>query len=176
MTQQQFKLDRSKSVALIMDFQNEIISSAASDPKGVTERAAAALQTARRAGIPVWYVQHRGGRFEADSTGAQIHSAVAPQPGDKVITKTKAGAFSTTGLDVMLREKGIDTLILMGVATSGCVLSTMRWATDINYKVAVIADACSDRDPEVHKVLTEKVFPRQGTVLMAQQFMQALEG
>ena len=88
-----------------------------------------------------------------------------------MITKTKAGSFSTTGLDVTLREKGIDTLILMGVATSGCVLSTARWATDINYKIVVVADACSDRDPEVHRVLTEKIFARG--MLTAQQFLQA---
>jgi len=72
----------------------------------------------------------------------------------------------------MLREMGVDTLILMGVATSGCVLSTIRWAVDINYKPVVVGDACSDPDPEVHRVLTEKVYPRQGTVLTAQAFCQ----
>jgi nicotinamidase-related amidase len=49
---------------------------------------------------------------------------------------------------------GVDTVILMGVATSGCVLSTIRWAFDINYKPYVLADACSDPDPEVHPLLT----------------------
>ena len=85
---------------------------------------------------------------------------MAPAPGETVVTKTKPGAFSTTGLDIMLREMGVDTVILMGVATSGCVLSTIRWAVDINYKPFVVVDACSDPDPEVHRVLTEKVYPR----------------
>lgn len=171
---QQLAIDRRRSVVLIMDFQNEIVRSAASDPEGVVQRAASVLRGARHAGIPVVYVVHRGGRFEAPSEGAEIHPGVAPAPGEKVITKTKAGSFSTTGLDVALREKGIDTLVMMGVATSGCVLSTVRWAADINYKVVVVADACSDRDPEVHRVLTEKLFARQGTVLTAQQFLQAV--
>ena len=72
----------------------------------------------------------------------------------------------------MLREMGKDTLILTGVAPSGCVLSTIRWAVDVNYQPIVVADACSDADPEVHRVLTEKVYPRQGTVLTTQGFLQ----
>ena len=91
-----------------------------------------------------------------------------------VITKYRAGPFSTTALDVTLREMGVDTLVVMGVATSGCVLSTVRWAVDVNYKFIVVADACSDADPEVHRVLTEKVYPRQGTVMTTDQFLAAL--
>jgi nicotinamidase-related amidase len=60
----------------------------------------------------------------------------------------------------------------MGVAPSGCVLSTIRWAVDVNYQPIVVADACSDADPEVHRVLAEKVYPRQGTVLTTQVFLQ----
>jgi nicotinamidase-related amidase len=70
---------------------------------------------------------------------------------------------------------GVDTVILMGVATSGCVLSTIRWAFDINYKPYVLADACSDPDPEVHRVLTEKVYPRQDAVLSTQAFCRLVE-
>ena len=68
---------------------------------------------------------------------------------------------------------GVNTLALMGVATSGCVLSASRWAADVGYRVVVIKDACDDRDPEVHRVLTEKVFARQG-VLTAAEFLQAV--
>lgn len=167
-------LDKDKAVVLIMDFQNGIVGSAATDPKGVVERASMALLGARSAGIPVVYIVHRGGRFETASTESEIHPGVAPGPNERIISKTKAGSFSTTGLDVLLREMGKDTLILMGVATSGCVLSTVRWAADINYKIVVISDACDDRDPEVHRVLTEKVYPRQGTVMKAQEFLQEL--
>ena len=100
--------------------------------------------------------------------------AIAPQTGDRQLAKRRAGAFSTTALDVSLRELGRDTIVLMGVSTSGCVLSTVRWATDINYKIVVVSDGCADRDPEVHRVLTEKVFPRQATVVAAKEFLQAL--
>jgi nicotinamidase-related amidase len=165
-------LDRDSSAVLIMDFQIRIVNNGASDPQGVVERAAQVLQGARQAGIPIIYVVHRGGAFREDAPDVAIHPGVAPVPGEPVLTKTKPGPFSTTGLDIMLREMGKDTLILMGVAPSGCVLSTIRWAVDVNYQPIVVADACSDADPEVHRVLTEKVYPRQGAVLTTQVFLQ----
>jgi len=171
---QQATLDKDRSVVLIMDFQERIVNGVASDPSGVVQRAAQVLTGARQAGIPIIYVVHRGGDFQSDAPDLGIHPGVAPTPGERVITKTRTSPFSTTGLDVTLREMGKDSLVIIGVATSGCVLSTVRWAADINYKLMVVADACSDRDPEVHRVLTEKVYPRQATVLTTQEFLQAV--
>jgi nicotinamidase-related amidase len=54
------------------------------------------------------------------------------------------------------------------------VLSTVRWAADADYEISVLADCCADADDEVHRVLTQKVFPRQTTVLSAAEFVQAL--
>lgn len=173
MSQEALSVDAGRTAVVIMDFQRGIVTPYGRDPQGTVERAASVLAAARGAGIPVLYVQHRGGQFEADSAEAEIHPGVAPMTGDRVIVKTKAGSFSTTGLDVTLRELGRDTLVLMGVATSGCVLSTVRWAADINYRLVVVKDACDDRDEEVHRVLTEKLFPRQATVVTAQEFVAA---
>ena len=122
------------------------------------------------------HIMHRGGRFEADSPEAEIHPGVAPVEGERVIRKTRAGSFSTTGLDALLRELGLATLILMGVSTSGCVLSTVRWGADVGYRLVVVSDACDDGDAEVHRVLTEKIFPRQATVVTADQFVEASGG
>ena len=55
--------------------------------------------------------------------------------------------------------------MLAGIATSGVVLSTLRQAADPDYRLTVLADGCLDADPEVHRVLTEKVFPRQADVI-----------
>jgi nicotinamidase-related amidase len=68
----------------------------------------------------------------------------------------------------------IETLILMGHATSGVILSTVRLAADLDYQLIVVEDGCADRDPEVHTLLMEKVFPRQGTVVSAQEMVEAL--
>ena len=156
-----------------MDFHDGIVGTVASDPAGVVACAVVALEAARGAGIPVAYVVHRGGRFEGGGPDAEIHKGVRPGDGERVIAKTRAGPFSTTGLDVFLRQTGRDTLVFMGVATSGCVLSAVRWAADVGYALVVVADACDDRDPEVHRVLTEKVFPRQATVMTADEFVAA---
>ena len=175
MTQQAaLNLDPDKSVVLIMDFQQRIISNVASEPEAVVQHAARALDGARAAGIPVLYVVHRGGPFAEYAPDVELHPGVAPADGECIITKTKPGPFSNTALDVNLREMGKDTLIIMGVATSGCVLSTVRWAVDINYRFIVLSGACSDADPEVHRVLTQKVYPRQGTVITTDEFLAAL--
>ena len=175
MTQQAaLNIDPDKSAVLIMDFQQRIISNVASEPEAVVQHAARALDGARAAGIPVLYVVHRGGPFAEYAPDVELHPGVTPADGERIITKTKPGPFSTTALDVNLREMGKDTLIIMGVATSGCVLSTVRWAVDINYRFIVLSDACSDADPEVHRVLTQKVYPRQGTVVTTDEFLAAI--
>lgn len=174
MTQTTLTIDPDRSAVLIEDFQQRIISNFASEPEAVVRNAARVLQAARAAGIPVMYIVHRGGPFAEYSPDLELHEGVAPVEGERIFTKTRTSPFSTTALDVTLREMGKDTLIVMGVATSGCVLSTVRWAFDINYSFIVVADACSDADPEVHRVLTEKIYPRQGTVVSTDEFLAAV--
>ena len=171
---QPLKIDRDRTAVLIMDFQQRIINNVASEPENVVKQASQVLQAARGAGIPVIYVVHRGGAFADYAPDVELHEGVPPAVGEMVITKIRPGPFSTTNLDVTLRELGRDTLVIMGVATSGCVLSCVRWAVDVNYKFIVVSDACSDADPEVHRVLTEKVYPRQGTVINTQEFLDAI--
>ena len=103
-----------------------------------------------------------------------MHPAVAPAPGDVVVSKRRVSAFAGSDLDVVLRAGGIDNLVLAGIATSGVVLSTLRQAADLDYRLTVLADACGDRDEEVHRVLTEKVFPRQATVTTADEWIATL--
>ena len=92
-----------------------------------------------------------------------------------MLTKRRFGPFSTTNVDELLRKQGIDTLVLMGISTSGCVLSTVRWAADIDYRLIVLSDCCADRDDEVQRVLMEKVLPRQASVVTSREFLQSLE-
>lgn len=174
MTTQAVSIDKARAAVVIMDYQNVIVKNYAGDPPAVLAAASTVLAAARKAAIPVIYIVARSGAFAAGGPDAEIHPAVAPKPGERVIPKTKTGSFSTTNLDVALRESGCDTLVLLGVSTSGCVLSTVRHGFDLGYKIFVVADACSDKDPEVHRVLTEKVYPRQTTVVTAAAFAQLL--
>jgi nicotinamidase-related amidase len=137
---------------LVLDYVSYIVENFSHDD-GVAKRAAAALAAARQSGLPVIYVV-------PDGMQDQIHPLVAPEPGDPVLGKKSLSAFATTNLDERLRESHVGHLIVAGVATSGCVLSTTRWAVDIGYRVTVCADACADPDPGAHAALTdESVFP-----------------
>jgi len=171
---QSLKIDRDKTAVVIMDFQQRIVANNASEPENVVKQAASVLDGARKAGIPVIYVMHRGGALTEYAPDVELHPGVPPAEGEKIITKVRPGPFSTTDLDVTLRESGRDTIGIMGVSTSGCVLSCTRWAVDVNYKFIVVSDACSDGDAEVHRVLTEKIYPRFGTVVNAQEFLNAI--
>jgi len=171
---QSLKIDRDKTAVVIMDFQQRIVANNASEPENVVKQAASVLDGARKAGIPIIYVMHRGGALTEYAPDVELHPGVPPAEGEKIITKVRPGPFSTTDLDVTLRESGRDTIVIMGVSTSGCVLSCTRWAVDVNYKFIVVSDACSDGDAEVHRVLTEKIYPRFGTVVNAQEFLNAI--
>jgi nicotinamidase-related amidase len=169
-----------------MDYQNMVLGMLG-EPDELLSQAAEAIATVRRAGGQVGYVRvafedsdleaipptsRMGQRvgtsaaaFHSDSPTTQVHDRVAPEDGDIVVRKVRVGAFSTTDLDAQLRDRGIDTLILAGISTSGVVLSTVREASDRDYRLLVLSDATADPEPDVHEFLTERIFPRQADVI-----------
>jgi len=181
---------------LIMDLQNGIVERFGESSETLLGTVARAGAAARLARIPVVYIRvaFRPGAPEisaanrvfalAVSSGAmsetdaatQIHPAVAPQPGDIVVTKKRVSAFTGSDLEVVLRSLAVGSLVLAGIATSGVVLSTLRQAADMDYDLTVLGDGCADRDIEVHRVLLEKVFPRQAAVLSTDEWSTRLRG
>jgi nicotinamidase-related amidase len=107
--------------------------------------------------------------FHADAPVTQIHDAIAPQGGDIVVRKTRVGPFGTTDLDEQLQARGVDTLILAGISTSGVVLSAVRDGHDRDYRLIVLSDLCADPEGEVHTFLIERIFPRQADVITTAQ-------
>jgi nicotinamidase-related amidase len=116
----------------------------------------------------------RAGRLAIDDPSSGSHESLALQGNEPVFRKTRVGAFSTTNLADALAQRHIDTLVLAGVATSGVILSTVRDAADRDFRLIVLADCCLDRDAEVHRVLLEKVLPRQAHVVSSAEFLSAL--
>lgn len=113
--------------------------------------------------------------FIKGSSSAQFHSSIA-KPGELVVYKQRYSAFSENQLQMILRSRRIENLVLFGISTSGIALSTLRQAFDLDFHCTIIKDACFDRDPEVHRVLTEKIFPVQATVLTAEDFIAQQSG
>ncbi|MDT3445770.1 MULTISPECIES: isochorismatase family protein [unclassified Pseudofrankia] len=135
-----------------LDFVNFIVERFSRNP-AVVDRAAYAVGLARRAGVPVFHVVPAPMRDD-------IHPALAPAAGEPVLGKTTIGAFGTTDLRDRLQDAGVGQLIVAGIATSGTVLSTSRWAFDVGYQVTVCSDACDDPDPDAHAALVDaSVFP-----------------
>ena len=85
-------------------------------------------------------------------------------------------AFSGGDLDVVLRARAIDSLVLTGIATSGAVLSTLRQAADLDFDLTVLSDGCADPDDEVHRVLLEKIFPSQAQVMAVREWTTEVAG
>jgi nicotinamidase-related amidase len=187
-------LDKGKTALLVMDYQNAIVGMVPEGSPAGLAATAQALAAARQAGIKVIYVvigfrpgypevspsnksfsAIRGsGRFAPGSPGADLHPAVAAQEGDLITTKHRVSGFAGSDLEMLLRAGGIDTLVLSGISTSGVVLSTLRQAADLDFRLAVLKDACLDMDPVVHSVLMEKVFPRQAEVTDVAAFAAAI--
>ena len=169
---------------LIMDGQQGIVERYADGSGPLLRTLARAAGAARAAGVPVVYVRvafragapeisARNRTFAAragaaglgeDDPATHIHPDIAPAAGDIVVVKKRVSAFTGSDLDVVLRSLDATHLVLTGIATSGVVLSTLRQAADLDFGLTVLADGCADADPEVHRVLLEKVFPRQATV------------
>jgi nicotinamidase-related amidase len=93
---------------------------------------------------------------------------------DIVITKRQWGAFHGTELDLQLRRRGIDTIVLAGVATNFGVESTAREAWQHNYAVVVAEDAVTSVGEDLHKFAIDKVLPRIARVRSTAEIVGAL--
>jgi nicotinamidase-related amidase len=168
-----------------MDFQNGILP-VAPDPDALVERVRGAIADVRAAGGTIGHVRvafteddwaaapetnkvfgpiAAAGRMHHQESATRIDERLAPGDDDIVVRKVRFGAGSTTDLHEQLRDRGIDTLVLTGISTGGVVLSTLTDAVDRDYRVYVLSDGVIDPDPEIHRVLIDKVFPARAHVI-----------
>ncbi|HLY07587.1 MAG TPA: isochorismatase family cysteine hydrolase [Rhizomicrobium sp.] len=169
---------------LVMDMQTPIVAMVG-DPAPLLANVRKAIDKARARNIPVIFVvvtfrpgfpevspnnkmfhaiRERAALF-ADHAGAAVHPDLKPQESDVIVVKRRVSAFAGSDLEIVLRAQGIRHLVLAGIATSGVVLSTVREAADMDYRLTVLSDCCADMDAEVHDLLLGKVFPRQADVV-----------
>jgi nicotinamidase-related amidase len=187
------QLNNEHTALLVMDVQGATVK-ALEEKEHFFSSLTKAVAAARENKIPVMYVVvgFRKGYPEVSShnkmfsnitSGARsfdkeedfkVAEEVTPQPGEVMITKKRVSAFSGSDLEVILRAQQIQHIVLTGISTSGVVLSTLREAADKDYIITVLSDCCADRDEEVHRVLTTKVFPRQADVMIAEEWSASL--
>ena len=91
------------------------------------------------------------------------------------ITKYNPSAFFGTSLDLQLRRRGIETIILSGVATTNGVYATALDAFQHGYHIVLAEDACSDRDKECHQLFIKKIFPKTARVRSTKQIIEAIQ-
>ncbi len=188
-------LDKQHTALLIADFYAEPMSNLAhSVSRHCVDKTLALRAAARNAGILVCYsatvfrpgyveVNERNKIFsERKRTGGPaiadplkiIHPQMLPGEGEPVVGKHRVNAMFGTDLEMILKARNTDTLILLGFATAGVVLSTTRYAADADYRLVIVEDCCADYDAAVHDFLCTKIFPRQANVVQSVDVIKAL--
>ena len=193
----QLTLAPEETALLIADYYAEVMDTLAhAVDRKVVDKTRALQQAAREASLLVCYsatvfrpgyieISDRNKTFSQRKRSGQpavsdpvrlIHPSVKPVDGEVVVGKHRVNALYGTDLDMTLRANDIHTLLILGYATSGVVLSTIRYAADLDYQLIVVEDCCSDQDPEVHDFLTQRIFPRQAEVVTSEEVIGALAG
>ena len=179
---------------LLMDFQKSIINRFGDSGTELMPRVAAVKKAAEDAGMLVILVRvaFRSGypeisdnnvRFSGvktrgllteDDPESNFHEALTANSGQLVVTKNRVSAFHSTSLEQLLNVREIKHLVLAGLATSGCVLSTFVDGSDRDFKISVIEDCCLDADAEITDFLMKRIFAPNSTILSSKDFITSL--
>ena len=110
----------------------------------------------------------------AGTREAEIVPQLAPQSSDYLVPKHRWSAFHGTYLDLALRARGVDTIVLCGGSTEIGIASTAYAARDLDYNLVIATDACTSAKGEVHEQLMREVFPRLARVRSSAQILAML--
>jgi len=165
----------------------------ACDLEGPVDNIRKLLEAARRAGIPVAFttVAYRESdkltaaafidkvpallTLEAGSRWAEIDPRIAPRRSEPVLNKLFASGFYGTGLPSLLAAAGVDTLVITGASTSGCVRATAVDALQYGYRPVVPREAVGDRNPDAHEANLYDIDAKYGDVVPVEEALEYLE-
>ncbi|NDJ58019.1 hydrolase [Enterobacteriaceae bacterium 4M9] len=187
-----FQINAQKTALVVIDLQEGILPFAAGPHSAddVVARAAMLAEKCRAAGAPVVLVRvgwsadfaealkqpvdaaHAGGALPADWWTYPL--ALGKRDSDIEVTKRQWGAFYGTDLELQLRRRSIDTIILCGIATNIGVESTARNAWELGFNLVIAEDACSAADSAQHNNSFTHIFPRIGRVRSTDEILTAL--
>ena len=117
---------------------------------------------------------HDGPLLTGGTPETEIVSGLAPLPGDLVVPKHRWSAFHGTYLDLALRARHADTVILVGASTDVGIASTAFAARDLDYNLVIVEDACTSPEKDNHDQLMRRVFPRMARVRTAREVVAML--
>lgn len=176
---------------IVVDLQNEYLPTGKLPLSGIeaaVSNAAKVIADARSEAIPVFHIRHEFVNGEAPvfvpgSDGVEIQAAVAPAPGEVVITKNYVNAFRETDLKQQLDAHGVNEVVVVGAMSHMCVDAVVRAAADMGYPVTVLHDACATLDLEfggvkvpaahVHAGMMAAFEFGYGTVKSTEEFLSA---
>lgn len=156
----------------------------------VVDNAAALARKCRETGVPVFLVRVGWSPDFAEALKQPVDApnpthtlpenwwippaTLGQEPSDIVVIKRQWGAFYGTDLELQLRRRGIDTLILCGIATNIGVESTARHAWELGFSLVIAEDACSAANTEQHQSSINNIFPRIARVRSSKEIIAAL--
>ncbi|HWQ19474.1 MAG TPA: hydrolase [Methanotrichaceae archaeon] len=184
-------IDRTKTALIVIDLQKGIVSvpSKPYSAQEVVANAAKLVGAFRENGMPVFLVhvdttketmlsvmsdQTVQRPMPAPPDWAEFVPEMRPEPSDIVITKRQWGAFYGTELDLQLRRRRIETIVLCGISTDFGVESTARFAYEYGYQQIFAEDAMSSRSDEQHNAAVNFIFKRIGRVRKTEEILKAI--
>ena len=199
--------DTDSTALLLIDPYNDFISeggkiwpriSAVAEANDCVRHMLEVLQSARKAGLPVFYALHRRYRpgdyeswkyiapiqkaaltskaFEYGTWGGEIRREFEPQPGDVVASENWCSSgFANTDLDLLLKRHGVHRLIVAGMIAHTCVEATVRFAAELGYDVTMVRDATADySDEHMHAALAINIPSYASAIVTAAEVAQSL--
>jgi nicotinamidase-related amidase len=182
-------LDPKTTALVLIDLQNGILSRDTKpySTSEVVERSRKLADTFRAKNAPVVYVRVVMSDFlslpadevmilpkDMPAHFSEIAESAGMQSGDLLISKRHWGAFAGTGLEHELRNRGIETVVLAGIATNIGVESTLRQGTGLGFAFVTVEDACSTFSKEMQDFAFSTIFPRLSKVRKTQQILEAI--
>ena len=185
----ELRLNVAKTALVVLDLQNSMVGRE-SGPYSLTdvvERSRSLVKAFRAKGALVLFVHVLLHEFlvlptdaprqippDVAESASDVLPSVGMQPGELLIGKRHWGAFGTTNLHSELRTRGIETLVLTGIATNLAVEGTAREAAALGFHLVVVEDACTSFNREMHEFSITKILPRLSRVRSTQQVRAAM--
>ncbi len=124
-------------------------------------------------GAPLFQGIKKGNALLEGSWGADFHPGLKPADGEIVVIKRGVSALAGTDLGLVLRTKGISSLVLTGIATNFVIEGTARHAVDEGYQVTILTDCCASFSDDMH-TFSLQILSQLGAAGMAAEFVAAL--